>query len=676
VTLPARRSVGSAALVLLGLALAGAASAPDRDADGIPDAEDNCLERANGPGGSAVPQRDTDLDGYGNLCDADLNGDGLPGTVFDFLALARSFGAVLGSPGYDPEADLNGDGAVSGPDLLLFQNASLGPSGLACAGARPCPPQNVLLLIADDVGIDKVAVYDAEIDPGGESPPPATPQIDSLAAAGVRFRNAWGHPVCSPTRAALLTGLHAFRTGIGSVIKDDDAFDLDPSYPSIARELEGAGYETAAIGKWHLGSGSDARHVLDLGFQRFEGSPGNVRDYCAWSKITANRAPDGTLELESATSTTYATTDAAEAAISRIGAMREPWLLWVAFHSAHAPRHDAREADPCPMKESGLSKSAQYDTMVAALDRAIGSVLAAIPPGVLSRTTVLFLGDNGTSGPAASAPFEGARAKGTIYQGGINVPFIVKARATTVPAGGGVSDALVQTTDVFATLLGQAGLPLPAAVLDSVSFAAQLADPGRPSARRFAYSETFEPNGFGPYLRRERAIRDARHKLIRFEAKGLEGYDLAADPLEASDLIPSATAAQRAELACLAEELARFHGESWSFDDLDGDGVPNDLDNCALAANASQCDGDGDLEHVAGNRCDGDFDGDGVAAFPEDWAALEAAISNATYDPAFDLNCDGWLNVLDRGLWRFGGLGPAFCGGPIPCPQGPLRCPE
>src|SRR5262249_22763155 len=161
----------------------------------------------------------------------------------------------IGDAKYDPAVDMNGDGTIGAPDYLLwrpFFGHPPGPSGLACAGTRPCPAQNVLIVIADDVGLDKVGVYDADIDLANQNTPPATPQIDSLAAGGVRFRNAWANPVCSASRATLLSGLYGFHTGIGAIIApESDAFRLDPNGPSVAREFRAAGYATGAFGKWH-----------------------------------------------------------------------------------------------------------------------------------------------------------------------------------------------------------------------------------------------------------------------------------------------------------------------------------------------------------------------------------------------------------------------------------------
>jgi hypothetical protein len=108
---------------------------PDGDSDGVTDAEDDCLLVANSS------QLDTNQDGYGNACDPDFNDDGMVGGP-DWAAVARAFGATIGTPAYDAELDINGDGAIGGPELLLVGSSFAqppGPSGLACAGTVPCP---------------------------------------------------------------------------------------------------------------------------------------------------------------------------------------------------------------------------------------------------------------------------------------------------------------------------------------------------------------------------------------------------------------------------------------------------------------------------------------------------------------------------------------------------------
>ena len=152
---------------------------------------------------------------------------------------------------------------------------------------------NVLVLLADDLGTDKVAAY-------GEHPePPPTPHIDQLAADGVLFRNAWANPVCSPTRATLLTGRHARRHGVGGVVEPEDNTYMLPYEEELIPELLSEShvpYDTMWIGKWHLASFESEDsfdHPVLSGFARFTGALGNLEvkpdglgsyDYNQWWK--------------------------------------------------------------------------------------------------------------------------------------------------------------------------------------------------------------------------------------------------------------------------------------------------------------------------------------------------------------------------------------------------------
>ncbi len=189
-------------------------------------------------------------------------------------------------------------------------------------------PGNILLIIADDVGKDKIGVYDL----GDDATRPATPNLDRLAARGVRFTNAYAYPACSPTRASILTGQYGFRTGLGEVILRRDLYIL-PVYPKIVPipimlKLGGADYDHSQIGKWHLATRKvgGLANPLQHGFNHTAGPRGTVPSYFKWPKQI-----NGELIHE----TGYVTSDTTDDAIARANAMRTPWFLWLAYNAAH-----------------------------------------------------------------------------------------------------------------------------------------------------------------------------------------------------------------------------------------------------------------------------------------------------------------------------------------------------
>lgn len=420
---------------------------------------------------------------------------------------------------------------------------------MAVPVARAAAQENVLVIVADDLGVDRVGCYAEHPNPG------RTPNIDRLAARGVLFRNAWSSPLCSPTRAGLLTGRHAFRTGIGDIIDygsgPGQALKLaETTLPELLDAGTGGRWDHAAIGKWHLGTGSSGGplHPLLSGFARHRGALGNLGTAAAPGNYFAYlKAVDGRW----LPSRVYATTDAVDDALAAIDEMSEPWLLYLCFNAPHKPYH----VPPDALQSFDLGPSAtpvQYmKAMTEAMDTEIGRLLASVPATVLRRTNVVFLGDNGTDPDATTAPFSKSHAKGTVYEGGVNVPLIVAGPRVRHP--GSECAALVQTLDLFATVAEIAGVA-PASVLppvtplDSISLLPYLADPALPSLRRHAFTETFAPNGNGPYTHLERAIRDDRYKLVRklsyivgpggeMEVTSDELYDLLADPFEHDDLL-------------------------------------------------------------------------------------------------------------------------------------------
>jgi arylsulfatase A-like enzyme len=196
-------------------------------------------------------------------------------------------------------------------------------------------------------------------------------------------------------------------------------------------------------------------------------------------------------------------------------------------------------------QEDPSSSAALTKSMAEALDTELGRLLGAVDPA----TWVFFLGDNGTVGPASEPPFLPAHAKGTCFEGGLNVPFVVRGPGVAA----GESAALVSAVDLFATICDLAGSPCPAE--DSVSLLAHLlGDPTPPRAT--VYSERFSPNlSAPPHAYRLRAIRDARWKLIQETGEPDRFYDLESDPFERVDLWPPQGEVEQAAYAALEAAL-------------------------------------------------------------------------------------------------------------------------
>lgn len=357
-----------------------------------------------------------------------------------------------------------------------------------------------------------------------------------------------------------------FRTGVGVYIAQQDHFALSQSEITLP-ELIGAGaggaYHCAALGKWHLAGlpAGAPTHPFACGFDLHAGSIANLDDYFSWPK---------NLNGQVLTEAEYATTDTTDDAIRAVEVLPEPWFLWVAYNAAHLPLH----SPPPHLHTYSLSGNPE-DTpvdhckaMIEAMDTEIGRLLTSMAPEVRDRTTIIFVGDNGTAPPAADGPFDPGHAKGTCYEGGVNVPLIIEGPRVAPP--GSECAALVHTADIYTTIAELAGVDVQACLpsgyaLDSVSLLPYLLDPATPSIRHVLFTEGFKPNGFGSRLWWERAVRDDRYKLIRRETASAIGmppqvverlFDLEADPLEQNDLLSGAPSLQeREEYARLKAKL-------------------------------------------------------------------------------------------------------------------------
>lgn len=451
-------------------------------------------------------------------------------------------------------------------------------SALILSGGLNAAP-NILLIFGDDMGVETLASYGL-----GENPPTTT-ALDELAHQGVRFANFWSQPSCSPTRATVITGRYGFRTGIGRAIGPGPPMPDPPAKPEWANYerprpgmgVPGAppsyllpeefslpmafkvnadlGYATAAIGKWHLADAPNGwvDHPNLVGFDHFSGLiEGTTDSFFSWNKVV-----DG--EVTGATG--YTPVDKADDAIRWIDEqVNDPWFLWFAFNLPHSPLHlppeetwqsDYSHLDPESLPDE--MSHAYFAAMIEAMDTQIGRILSSLDPDVRENTYVIFLGDNGTVGNYVGAPFRAGQAKGTIYEGGINVPLIITGPGV---ARGTQSEVLVNSTDLFVTLMEMAGIDPAESVPDevthdSVSFLYALSGPDAPSRRDWLYSDYFT-GGFPGVETGDYAMRDQSYKLVRFRGEE-ELYDLREDPYEYVDLLAG-------ELS--QEERAAYHSLS------------------------------------------------------------------------------------------------------------------
>lgn len=339
---------------------------------------------------------------------------------------------------------------------LLAGAAMLVASTSFSAGAAPSSRPNVLYLIADDLGYADIGVQGCTDVP--------TPHIDSIAQNGVRFTSGYvSAPVCSPSRAGLMTGRYQTRFGheFNHPLADRSPVGLPVNQKTAAQWFKAAGYATGHVGKWHLGNPKlpeftptargfaesvwfpGQKKLPPLTFFR-NGEPGQVND----------RYVDEAMAREAA------------AFVERHRA--DPWFLYVAFLTPHQPL-DTPPGTEQPFAGIANDERRKCAAMLTLLDTSVGRVLQALrASGQEERTLVIFHSDNGAppKNGSRNTPLRGH--KGTTWEGGIREPFVLQWKGT-LPSGR-VVDAPVISLDLLPTALAAAGVTVPAdARLDGVN---------------------------------------------------------------------------------------------------------------------------------------------------------------------------------------------------------------
>ncbi len=392
--------------------------------------------------------------------------------------------------------------------------------------------KNILLIVGDDIGVDNISSYEEQPNHSAK-----TPNIDALASNGVLFRNAWANPMCSPSRASLLTGRHAFKHGVTHPGSKTGVLDSDEQ--TVAEALTMGGYKTALFGKWHLGD-SAGNYPTDQGFDYFSGSLDNINDYFSWKK-TQISAQDQT--PNTATENTYASKVNTDEALTWINSTTSPWFVEIAFNAPHAPFHvppkdkfsnitlAGAQGDSCTDDTANDEIEDCYRATAETMDAYIGDLLNSLDAETLANTLVIFIGDNGTTKEAiineADTSFSKAHSKGTVYEGGINIPVIISGGSHLGVDSSEVTEK-IQIQDLFPTILALANVTPSNADIDGQSLIGYLDnETALPQARETLFSELFSTTqGIDRW-----AITDGEAKYIYNETVE-ECYNLLTDPSE------------------------------------------------------------------------------------------------------------------------------------------------
>lgn len=429
--------------------------------------------------------------------------------------------------------------------LLLGWTLARVPASRAADVPVPRKP-NVIVIVADDLGWGELGCY------GGREIP--TPHIDSLARSGVRCTDGYvSCPVCSPTRAGLLTGRYQQRFGHefnpGPPQQAAANFGLPEGERTLADRLRAAGYATGLVGKWHLGY-REACRPLARGFDEFFGFLGGGHSYLPGREGRQGDIFRGTEVIQEPEYLTDALAREAVAFIDRHQA--QPFFLYLTFNAVHAP---LQATESYRQRFASLTGKRQtFAAMLSALDDAVGRVRAKLSDARLDeQTLIVFVGDNGGPTPqttSGNGPLRGHKTQ--VFEGGIRVPFLISWPGH-IMAGSEYAQPVI-ALDIAPTALAAAGTPVGTdAVLDGVDLLPFLSGKNTAAPHEQLYWR------FGPQW----AIRAGNWKLCHVQREGTRLFNLASDVGEAQDLSAEAPEKVRELSAAWQAWNAQLHEPLW-----------------------------------------------------------------------------------------------------------------
>lgn len=445
-------------------------------------------------------------------------------------------------------------GQAAGEKLMILGRLTIVAAGWLAAAlpamSSGAERPNVVMIVADDLGWGDLRCQGAD--------DMQTPHLDQLFAESRSFRNFYANCcVCSPTRAAILTGHYPDRVGVPGVIRthaDNSWGYFDPDADTLAATLQSSGYQTLAIGKWHLGLRQE-NHPMSRGFSRFRGFLGDMMDdYYDHRRHGNNYMRNQREEIDPQGHATDLFSDWAAEAIKSAGEAEDAFFLYLAYNAPHTPIQPPEPwVDKVLERESGIDpRRARLVALIEHMDAGIGRVLAAVDElGSRDETVLIITSDNGgqLSVGAKNGPWRGG--KGEMYEGGLRVPMCVRWPASITPAE---TTAVASTVDLMPTVLEICGAAA-GGPTDGMSLVPVLQDAQAVWPERTVY-----------YVRREggtefngltiQALRRGSWKILQNRpGEPFELYNLAEDPNESQNRRSMAAGVYRDMSAALRQQI-------------------------------------------------------------------------------------------------------------------------
>jgi len=404
-------------------------------------------------------------------------------------------------------------------DRRQFAAAALGVAVSGSGRAQSVRRPNVILVLTDDQGYGDLSIHG--------NPYLKTPHTDAIGRQGVQFTQFQVSPVCSPTRSSLLTGRYNYRTGVVDTFLGRSM--MYPDEVTVAQLLADKGYRTGIFGKWHLGDNYPMR-ACDRGFQESVvhrgGGIGQPADPEGNSYFDPILDHNGRQKKYSG----YCTDVFFDAALEWVETGgSQPFFSYIAPNAPHAPLTVGDEWSG-PFRKMGLPEDvSKVYGMVANIDQNLGKLHKKLQALNIERDTLLiFMTDNGPAGQTNRFNAGMRATKGTVYQGGIRVPFFMKWAGRLQPRK---TDRIAAHIDVLPTILDACNIPKPKGLqLDGVSIMPLASGTAKAWPGRTLFTQWHRGDVPEPF--RASAVRTQRYKLI----DGKELYDMQADPAEARDI--------------------------------------------------------------------------------------------------------------------------------------------